>query len=315
MRFASTLKRSVYPPWSGQYIDYDKLKDLLRESSAPASPVDADDEDQWTERDESAFVDELVNVQLEKVHRFQTTTFERLRNETAAVESLLEPLGAKAMEQNSSNRKETPEEERQKVLKEALASLNKITKELNELEKYSRINYTGFLKAAKKHDRKRGRSYRVLPLLRVRLSALPFNTEDYSPLLYRLTAMFSFVRQSMSTKDRKVTFETAQPGADTYTAYKCASTSVSNVPADHAKSGCIPRTCSKSRQSFCAACRFWCTTPRRPRSSMAANQTRRSRRFTSTTKNSASMGRRLMATVTCRPSGCVGTGLSLTSHA
>src|SRR4051794_29350456 len=146
MRFASTLRRSIYPPWSGQYIDYDKLKDLLRESSAPASPVDADDEDHWTERDESAFVDELVNVQLEKVHQFQTTTFERLRNETAEVETLLEPLGAKAMGQNSSDRVETPEEKRQKVLKEALAKLNNITKELNELEKYSRINYTGFLK-------------------------------------------------------------------------------------------------------------------------------------------------------------------------
>jgi SPX domain protein involved in polyphosphate accumulation len=221
MRFASTLKRSVYPPWSDQYIDYERLKGLLRESSAPASPVDADDEDQWSERDESAFVDELVNVQLEKVHRFQSTTFERLRSETAEAEALLEPLGAKA--QDSSGGKDTPEEERQKVLKEALASLNKITKELNELEKYSRINYTGFLKAAKKHDRKRGQSYRVLPLLRVRLSALPFNTEDYSPLLYRLTAMFSFVRQSMNAGGRTVTFETAQPGADSYTAYKCTS--------------------------------------------------------------------------------------------
>jgi SPX domain protein involved in polyphosphate accumulation len=243
MRFASTLKRSVYPPWSDQYIDYDKLKNLLRESSAPSSPIDGEDEDQWTERDESAFVDELVNVQLEKVHQFQTTTFERLRNETAEVESLLEPLGAKAIEQNSSDSKETPEGERQKVLNDALAELNKITKELNELEKYSRINYTGFLKAAKKHDRKRGQSYRVLPLLRVRLSALPFNSEDYSPLLYRLTAMFSFVRQSMNAKDRKVTFETAQPGADTYTAYKCTSASLSSLPANIRKSGCILKIC------------------------------------------------------------------------
>jgi SPX domain protein involved in polyphosphate accumulation len=183
--------------------------------------VDLEDEDQWTERDESAFVDELVNVQLEKVHKFQTSTFERLRNEAAACESLLEPLGVKAMEQTSSDRKEIPEDERQKVLKDALEKLNKITKEMNELEKYSRINYTGFLKAAKKHDRKRGQSYRVLPLLRVRLLALPFNNEDYSPLLYRLTAMYSFVRQSMNAKERRVTFETTQPGAETYTAYKC----------------------------------------------------------------------------------------------
>ena len=36
----------------------------------------------------------------------------------------------------------------------------------------------GFLKAAKKHDRKRGHAYRVRPLMQVRLAELPFNKED-----------------------------------------------------------------------------------------------------------------------------------------
>ena len=31
MKFGTTLRRSVYSPWKAQYIDYDKLKKLLKE--------------------------------------------------------------------------------------------------------------------------------------------------------------------------------------------------------------------------------------------------------------------------------------------
>ncbi|KAI5303013.1 Phosphate metabolism transcription protein, partial [Ascosphaera pollenicola] len=62
---------------------------------------------------------------------------------------------------------------------------------------YCRINFTGFLKAAKKHDRKRGTLYKVRPLLQVRLAELPFDSEDYSPFLYRLSTMYAFARQTL----------------------------------------------------------------------------------------------------------------------
>jgi SPX domain protein involved in polyphosphate accumulation len=220
MRFGKTLETTIYPPWKDQYIDYAKLKHLLRESaSGQASPVDEDD-DEWSERDETAFVEELVNVQLEKVATFQSSTLKRLQDETAECEKNLEPLGAKASADNGSE-EDKPTPEQQAVLKNVYGRLDKITKETNELEKYSRINYTGFLKAAKKHDRKRGQSYRVAPLLRVRLSALPFNSEDYSPLLYRLSTIYSFVRQRLEGKGYKSLTLEDTVSADTYTAYKC----------------------------------------------------------------------------------------------
>jgi SPX domain protein involved in polyphosphate accumulation len=226
MRFGKTLENTIYPPWKSQYIDYSKLKHLLRDSaSGQTSPVDEDD-DEWTERDETLFVEELVNVQLEKVATFQSSTLKRLQDETTDCEKRLEPLGAKASEESGS-KEEKPKTQQESVLKDVLERLDKITKETNELEKYSRINYTGFLKAAKKHDRKRGQSYRVMPLLRVRLSALPFNSEDYSPLLYRLSAMYSFVRQRLEGKNFKSLTFADTVGADTYTAYKC------NSPASH----------------------------------------------------------------------------------
>ena len=180
MHFSKTLKNSIYEPWKSNYIDYAKLKQLLREDGP------REEEKKWTEDDEGQFVEELVNVQLEKVNAFQSETYKSLRERTSECESKLENMTeAEKKDQKAEDEDEKNEGENQKTLKEVLKELDDITEEVNELEKYSRINYTGFLKAAKKHDRKRGSSYKVRPLLQVRLAALPFNSEDYSPLLYR----------------------------------------------------------------------------------------------------------------------------------
>ena len=185
MRFAKTLRNSTYKPWEGNYIDYTKLKNLLREHD----PQETDDnESAWTEKDEGAFVEELVNVQLEKVHAFQANTYKYLRERTSECESKLEELASHSPDEFKNGEEEATDDQlgRENILRAASTELDAITHEINELEKYSRINFTGFLKAAKKHDRRRGTGYRVRPLLQVRLAALPFNSEDYSPLLYRL---------------------------------------------------------------------------------------------------------------------------------
>ncbi|TID19893.1 Efflux pump [Venturia nashicola] len=228
MRYGKTLKTSIYPPWKDQYIDYDKLKKLLREDPSTAGSTQSnEEEDDWTEEDEEAFVEELINVQLEKVHKFHAETIQRLKEETTECEQKLEPLGVGVkVEDGEARTEETksttlPDEERRKTMEDVMTKLDKITKETSELQRYARLNYTGFFKAGKKHDRRRGTSYRIRPLLRERLSALDFNTEDYSPMLYRLSAMYSFVRQGLDGKDRRgMSFSDSQTGSDTYTSYK-----------------------------------------------------------------------------------------------
>ncbi len=181
MRFEETLKNSVYEPWESSYIDYAKLKQLLREDD-PAHKAE-----EWTEDDEGRFVEELLNVQLEKVNSFQADTYKSLRERTSECETRLEKLADRERKDEADGKKGEGDGngELKEDSKDIVQELDKITKEINELEKYSRINFTGFLKSAKKHDRKRGAKYRVRPMLQVRLAALPFNSEDYSPLLYR----------------------------------------------------------------------------------------------------------------------------------
>lgn len=181
MRFGRTLQSSIYAPWKSNYIDYAELKKLLRENESNEKDAQA-----WTEEDESRYVEELVNVQLEKVNAFQADTYRRLREQTSECEGSINRLVASSdLEEDGQGPGKQNSRDEGGVLRSTLVKLDGITKEVNELEKYSRLNFTGFLKAAKKHDRRRGSKYRVRPLLQVRLAELPFNSEDYSPLLYR----------------------------------------------------------------------------------------------------------------------------------
>ncbi|EGP89830.1 uncharacterized protein MYCGRDRAFT_107959 [Zymoseptoria tritici IPO323] len=233
MRFGKTLELNRYKPWYDKYIDYTKLKKLLRDDdSAPSSPTTATPTrgDEWTDEDEGKFVDELVNVQLEKVHEFHRDTYEKLRERTAKCEGKLDAIatsgkeaeqGDNGQKSNGNGKKPMPSEaEQKKILTEVIAELDQISKETNELEKYSRINYAGFLKAAKKHDRKRGGAYRLRPLLQVRLAALPFNKEDYGPLLYRLSAMYSFARQHIDGDAKSDKASEHQENQEEYVSYK-----------------------------------------------------------------------------------------------
>ncbi|KAF7128340.1 hypothetical protein CNMCM5793_003070 [Aspergillus hiratsukae] len=219
MRFGKTLKNSVYPPWSGKYIDYHKLKVLLKEHDVITEDASDSEDSPWTEEDEEAFVQELINVQLDKVNAFQVETSQKLKERTSACESRLLPLAPNADQETATAT--VDEKEKKSIASEVLQELDQIAKEVSELQKYSRINFTGFLKAAKKHDRKRGARYRVRPLLQVRLSQLPFNSEDYSPLVHRLSVMYSFVRQILSEGAVEVgdAGET-RFGQDTYSSYK-----------------------------------------------------------------------------------------------
>ena len=95
MHFGQSLRNAIFPPWRDHYIDYAKLKKLLRETDGGDSDKERDGEhkeepDPWTEKDESAFVDELVNVQLEKVNRFQAQTSNTIRERMSQCEAKLD---------------------------------------------------------------------------------------------------------------------------------------------------------------------------------------------------------------------------------
>ncbi|KAI3327625.1 VTC domain-containing protein [Xylariaceae sp. AK1471] len=191
MRFGKTLRESIFPPWKGEYMDYSKLKSMLRENTSE------DDDVPWTEEDENRFCDEIFNVQLEKVSQFQARTASSLQQRADAAFEKLRELAP------SDDKPKAETDLTDSRLRELRAELDAIVNEVKELKKYSNLNYTGFLKIVKKHDRKRGDRYKVRPMMRVSLSEHGLNSEQgYASLLNKLSLMYYAINQTLD-KDKQ----------------------------------------------------------------------------------------------------------------
>lgn len=218
MRFGKTLRESIYPAWKGEYMDYAKLKSMLRENTR-------EDEESvpWTEEDENRFCDEIFNVQLDKVSRFQAKMASSLQER---VDAVFENLRGLAPTPDGKDKSEAETDLTDTRLRELRAELDAIVNEVKELKRYSSLNYTGFLKIAKKHDRKRGDRYKVRPMLRVSLSEHGLNSEQgYSPLLNKLSLMYYAINQTLDTGKQQPTLDLEHQeevhNGERYTAHKC----------------------------------------------------------------------------------------------
>ncbi|KAG6297102.1 hypothetical protein E4U45_005565 [Claviceps purpurea] len=215
MRFGKTLRQATYAPWKGEYIDYAKLKSLLHEDKFD------DDSVPWTEDDENRFCEEIFNVQLEKVARFQQEQVDSLKRRADVV---FETLKEFAPAEDSSTKEATARGDADVAKLRALEKeLDDITNGVRELKKYSSINYTGFLKIVKKHDRKRGDRYKVRPMMQLSLAQRPFNSEQgYSPLLNKLSIMYFAIRQQLEIEAAPLDLdnEGETQNGERYTAHK-----------------------------------------------------------------------------------------------
>ena len=215
MRFGRTLRESVYQPWKDKYVDYAKLKGMLREDESD------EDAENWTEEDENRFCDEIFNVQLDKVAQFQQETVDSLKQRADAIFDKLKALAPP----NAEGPRGDVTTQR---LKQVEGELDDITNEVRELKKYSNINYTSFLKIVKKHDRKRGDRYKIRPMMQLSLSQRPFNSEQgYAPLLNKLSVMYFAIRQQLEEGDQTLLDLDSQSethNGERYTAHKCTLT-------------------------------------------------------------------------------------------
>ncbi|CCU82419.1 vacuolar transporter chaperone 3 [Blumeria hordei DH14] len=210
MKFGRTLRKLVNASWKDQYVDYAKLKSLLKE--------DVEEHTKWTEDDENKFCDEIFNVQLEKVASFQERTFRELESRTNKAATELQEL---APEDDLAKKQECKAR-----FREIETELDDIITETKELKRYSELNYTAFLKIVKKHDRKRGNNYKIRPMLLMSLSKRPFNNElEYSPLLTKLSIIYYALRQHLDedvgdVDGTKIEDQSQLLNGERYTAYK-----------------------------------------------------------------------------------------------
>ncbi|KAK3828237.1 MAG: vacuolar transporter chaperone 4 [Benniella sp.] len=167
MKFGDHLQYSIQPEWAFNYLSYDELKEVLK--SRTATQV-------WTETDEGYFV-ELLERELEKVYSFQNVKLGEVRRK-------LSYFNTQALE----FKKNGAQEETWRALE---IELMRLIAEIDVLAKYTRLNYTGFLKIVKKHDKQTG--WLLKSIFHVRLNAKPFHKENYDAIIVRLSSMFHIV--------------------------------------------------------------------------------------------------------------------------
>jgi SPX domain protein involved in polyphosphate accumulation len=262
MRFGKTLRESVYPQWKEEYMDYAKLKSMLRENASE------DDDVPWTEEDENRFCEEAFNVQLDKVSQFQAKTASSLQQRADTAFEKLRDLAP------SDDKPKAQTDLTDSHLRELRAELDAIVNEVKELKRYSNLNYTGFLKIAKKHDRKRGDRYRVRPMMRVSLAEHGLNSEQgYSPLLNKLSLMYYAINQTLDKDSQQQPLDLEHQeevhNGERYTAHKCK---LGKMPFSRfrkltktVQSGCILTTYSRLKPRSCDISRPWCTASNPPR--------------------------------------------------
>lgn len=172
MLFATKLDNETYPPWKDYYLNYNNLKKLLKEGVIL--------QNNWSDKDELNFV-EALDLDLEKVYGFQLKKFDELNYQLNLLQKKTESTDKFDVDQFT-------------------IELDELLSQAQELEHFQRINYTGFTKIVKKHDRLHS-NYSVKPLLNVRLKNLPFHSEDYSPLVYKIGTLFQFLRENYNVNE------------------------------------------------------------------------------------------------------------------
>ncbi|GAA6062235.1 hypothetical protein JCM10212_000814 [Sporobolomyces blumeae] len=210
MKFGAVIKDALYQDWQASYIDYGGLKRLLKDRMA---------KHQWDDVDEADFLRALEG-ELDKVVKFQENKIAELSDKITNYEKEVKDLIAtadSAHEEHVENRRAAGEgsdagrrndeeegdtsddasdvsddefEDRFVELEEDLAN---VIADVHDMGHFSHLNYTGFIKIVKKHDKRTGFTLKA-QFMRDYLEKRPFYKENYDAIIVQLSRLYNLVR-------------------------------------------------------------------------------------------------------------------------
>ncbi|KAI9733979.1 MAG: vacuolar transporter chaperone [Cirrosporium novae-zelandiae] len=192
MKFGQQLRTSLIRDYYYYYIAYDDLKDALKKPyKVPSTPGRSSPErEPWTEADEESFVAQLED-ELEKVYTFQKVKngeiLRRLRNSGEEVNHVISKLEGQPPRGTGADDAPTVDDF---LLLEA--DLSDIIADVHDLAKFTQLNYTGFQKIIKKHDKLT--LWHLKPVFAARLNAKPFFKDNYDATIVELSKLYDLVR-------------------------------------------------------------------------------------------------------------------------
>lgn len=193
MKFGLQLRQSLIQGFQYHYISYDDLKNELKSRQYSSN---SDLPQKWTEQDEKEFV-QCLEAELDKVFTFQkvkaSEIVRRIKVSEKEVEDVVKQLDSRPPRRQggSSNDQgqEGPTEEDFALLE---ADLSDIIADVHDLAKFTQLNYTGFQKIIKKHDKQT--KWTLKPVFAARLNAKPFFRDNYDAFIVKLSKLYDLVR-------------------------------------------------------------------------------------------------------------------------
>ncbi|KAJ5684553.1 Vacuolar transporter chaperone 4 [Penicillium maclennaniae] len=196
MRFGEHLRSSIIREYYPYYIAYDELKKALKTDfvTEPAPNNAKPDRLEWSEDDEKHFVT-LLESELEKVFLFQKRKSEEIVERIKTSESEVNDVVSRLDDATGSRRQSgrasqpPPTDEDFLVLEQVLSD---IIADVHDLAKFTQLNYTGFQKIIKKHDKET--NWYLKPVFAARLNAKPFFKDNYDAFVIKLSKLYDLVR-------------------------------------------------------------------------------------------------------------------------
>ncbi|KIX05912.1 uncharacterized protein Z518_03886 [Rhinocladiella mackenziei CBS 650.93] len=201
MKFGEQLRQSLIKDYYWYYIAYDELKDALKK---PFINGKSGEQEPWTDDDEASFIRQL-EAELDKVFTFQKLKSQEIVSRIKASEAEVRQVIERQEHLNSAEAETDDDLESDFELLEA--DLSDIIADVHDLAKYTQLNYTGFQKIIKKHDKQTGLVLR--PSFATRLKAKPFFQDNYDAFIVTLSKLYDLVR----TRGHPVKGDSAAGGA------------------------------------------------------------------------------------------------------
>ncbi|KAL4785800.1 VTC domain-containing protein [Aspergillus varians] len=210
MRFGEHLRSSMIKEFYWYYINYDGLKKALKTGyvTEPTPDNAKPDRKAWTEDDERHFVT-LLETELDKVFNFQKVKSEeivrRILESDTQVADVVSRLNNSSDSRSTGRSTRNPPSDEEFLMLEQV--LSDIIADVHDLAKFTQLNYTGFQKIIKKHDKET--QWHLKPVFAARLNAKPFFKDNYDAFVVKLSKLYDLVR----TKGNPIKGDSAAGGS------------------------------------------------------------------------------------------------------
>ncbi|KAK6454981.1 polyphosphate synthetase protein [Scheffersomyces xylosifermentans] len=183
MKFGEHLRKALIKNYSFYYIAYDDLKHQLKKGLK-------ENDYQWSNDLEEEFLNNM-EVELDKVYSFTKVKNTEVNRRIKESESYVyEVVDALQRYQNKDPAVKNPPQEQD--FEDLEQELSDIIADVHDLAKFTRLNYTGFQKIIKKHDKTT--KFNLKPIFQARLNSKPFYKDNYDNLIVKLSKLYDLVR-------------------------------------------------------------------------------------------------------------------------